>query len=332
MNETPKPEIEELLNALVDEDASDRQKTEFKRLLQHEPALADQFAALRLQKQLLNALPIEPAPKSLLADVKTALERNLILGDYRESSRTMMGAGNLFLRRVLTIAAMLLLPLGLLGVVVFEILKPPSEAPSYIPARQTLADEKAAPSQSPVPAPQTPPFEGFLVFETNQPMAVGNFIEKKVFDIGMIRFMVPNRIDDTMTYQITAPAEKIVELVNALQPLWLRCEQITLRVQNSERNQTIEIPNVQPEQISTLAQEDSPELLSRLAVRYASANLKKDDSYAGRPAGADTQPSDSAYPELSQPILTGRYAPNQTTPASEQPAVKLHISIKRNVK
>ncbi|HOL30404.1 MAG TPA: hypothetical protein PK052_00345 [Anaerohalosphaeraceae bacterium] len=329
MNDTPKPEIEELLSALIDEDASERQKTEFKRLLQHEPALADQLAALRHQKQLLNALPIEPAPESLLADIKAAMERNLILGDYRESSRSVMGAGNLLLRRILTVAAMLLLPLGLLGVVVFEILKPPAEISSYVPAKQTLADEHTASSLPSVPAAPTPPFEGFLVFKTSQPMAVGNFIEKKVFDIGLIRFMVPNRIDDTMTYQITAPAEKIAELVDALQPVWPRCEQVILNVYNSANKQTIEIPNLQPEQISTLAREDSPELLARLAVRYASANLKRDDSYAGRPAGIENQLSDNIYPELNPPILTGRYAPNQTTPVLEQP-VKLHISVKRN--
>ena len=81
MNENHKNEIEELLSDLVDEQAGDRQKTEFKRLVAHDSGLIDQLAAMQRQRDILNALPVESAPDSLADDITAMLERKLILGD-----------------------------------------------------------------------------------------------------------------------------------------------------------------------------------------------------------------------------------------------------------
>ena len=130
MNENHKIEIEELLNDLVDDRATDRQEIEFKRLAKHDPAIVDQLAAMQRQKELLNALPVESAPVSLAEDVNSALERKLILGDLSGTVQTIVGTSHLYERRILTTAAMLLLPLGLLSFVVYEIIKPPSASPA----------------------------------------------------------------------------------------------------------------------------------------------------------------------------------------------------------
>ncbi|MHC4772198.1 MAG: hypothetical protein ACYS8S_01200 [Planctomycetota bacterium] len=74
MNENHKNEIEELLSDLVDEQAGDRQKTEFKRLVAHDPGLIDQLAAMQRQRDILNALPVESAPDSLADDITASSE------------------------------------------------------------------------------------------------------------------------------------------------------------------------------------------------------------------------------------------------------------------
>ncbi|MHC4882158.1 MAG: anti-sigma factor family protein, partial [Planctomycetota bacterium] len=75
MSEKNKIEIEELLNALVDDEATERQKNEFDRLLRHDPSIAEQLAVMQRQRQILGALPVDSAPVSLVEDVLSGLER-----------------------------------------------------------------------------------------------------------------------------------------------------------------------------------------------------------------------------------------------------------------
>ncbi|MHC4288607.1 MAG: hypothetical protein ACYSSK_00865, partial [Planctomycetota bacterium] len=204
MNENHKNEIEELLSDLVDEQAGDRQKTEFKRLVAHDPGLIDQLAAMQRQRDILNALPVESAPDSLADDITATLERKLILGDTPAQKKTIAGTSHLFLRRVLTTAAMLLLPLGLLFFVVFEIMRPPSVGPGvYVPTGEKLAQSRLE-SPAPLSAEHQSklPFDGVLAFRTERLMAVSNFIEEQIFDQGLLSF--PNRTADTTSYQLTA--------------------------------------------------------------------------------------------------------------------------------
>jgi len=58
MNEHPKTEIEELFSASLDGELTQRQETELKRLLQNDPQMVEQLAALRRQRELLCALPV----------------------------------------------------------------------------------------------------------------------------------------------------------------------------------------------------------------------------------------------------------------------------------
>ena len=174
MNKNHKIEIEELLNDLVEDQATERQETEFKRLAKHDPAIVDQIEAMRRQKQLLNALPIESAPASLAEEVRSALERKLILGDIAESGRSIAGASHLLLRRILTTAAMLLVPLGLLSFVVYEIMRPASVGPAvYVSSDETLAKEGQDNFVAAVPVPDMElPFNGTLTFRTDRQTAV----------------------------------------------------------------------------------------------------------------------------------------------------------------
>ncbi len=331
MNENHKIEIEELLNELVDDRATDRQEIEFKRLAKHDPAIVDQLEAMRRQKELLNALPIESAPASLAEEVRSALERKLILGDVAESERTLAGASHLLLRRILTTAAMLLLPLGLLSFVVFEIMKPASDGPAvYVSTGETLAQENSDSLADVMPAlDKELPFNGILTFTTNRQMAVSNYVAKMISDEGLNSF--PSRTEDAVIFQITAPPEKIAALMDSLKDVWLHCQGAALSVSDSSGSYTVEIPYVQHEQIAALAVEDNREILNHLAGQYARANEKKDTLFAKEEASELQDIGPDGYPRLAIPILTG----NEDSPPKaidpSDPAVRLRIHIERSV-
>jgi hypothetical protein len=332
MSEKSKIEMEELLNALVDEEATERQKNEFNRLVRHDPSIGEQLAVMRRQRRILGALPVDSAPVSLVADVLSVLERKQNLGNAAGAGSTVAGTAHLFMRRVLTTAAMLLLPIGVLSFVVYEIIKPPSVGPvDYPSVTSGLAQNKgpeATALNSPV-AVQALPFDGILTFRTGQPMTVSNYAEKMIFDQGLVSVTLPNRTVDAATYQITAPPEKIAILIDSLAGVWPRCRQVALSVVDDEQDSHVDIPNVQTEQVRTLALEDSREMLNRLAGQYASANIKKDSVFAkdDRPVDSEIDLIDS--PPLTIPILTGRNEPAVNAIDPSQPTVRLRIQIER---
>ena len=331
MNEESKIEIEELLSALVDDEATERQKNEFIRLVRHDPSIAEQFAAMERQKHILAALPVDSAPESLVEDVRSALERRQILGET-SGQTTVTGTAHLFMRRVLTTAAMLLLPVGLLSYVVYEIIKPPSAGPiSYEVADNIPTSggptEVGAPS-APVAAAQLP-FDGTLTFRTEQFMAVSNYAEKVIFDQGLISFTVPHRTEDATMYQVTAPPEKITVLVDALKSVWPHCQQVGLSVVDKISNDSVDIPNVQTEQVKTLALEDSRDMMNRLAEQYASANIKKDSAFAANEMPAEFEKDLLDSPLLTIPIPTGKSELPLKSIDPSQPFIRLQIQVER---
>ena len=327
MSEKSKIEMEELLSALVDDEATERQKNEYFRLVQHDPSIADQLAVMQRQKQLLAALPVESAPETLAEDVCAAIERKQILSDVPSAQPTVVGTSHLLMRRILTTAAMLL-PIGVLSFVVFDILKDPSEGPvDYPPVTNRLAQNGTADSDVPAIAKELP-FDGILTFRTQQPMAVSNYTLKMITDQGLGRPTMINRMEGgAATYQITAPPEKIAVLMDFLEGVWPHCQQITLSVLGSAQDSRIEIPNVLTEQVKTLMLEDSREMFNRLAGQYASANINKDSVFAKEDIfAAPPIDVDDSLP-LTMPILTGKNEPVVNTIDPSQPTIRLRIQV-----
>lgn len=335
MNENHKTEIEELLNDLVEGTATERQETEFKRLSKHEPEIIDQLEAMRRHKSLLRLLPIDSAPNCLVDDICSVLERKQILGNFAEDKQTIAGTSHLFLRRIITVAAMFLLPIGLLSFVVYEIIKPASVGPAtYVSSGETLLqDSLASIANESIATEKDLPFNGILTFSTEQQVSITNYVEKMIFDQGLINFTIPNRTADTATYQINASPEKVSELIDLLANIWPHCQSVSLSVANSINNQPIEISQVKSEQLAALAFEKSPEMLARLAGQYAKANKEKDILFAD----ADTLPTEQtaiediglySSPRLRMPILTGNDESISTTVNPSQPTVQLQIQVK----
>lgn len=325
MNENQKIETDELVSLYLDGEASVRQQTELKRLMQHDPSIQERMDALRRQQQMLNALPVETAPTSLLEDIRSAMERNLILEDVSSQSQTtILATSHLFVRRLMTAAAMFLLPLGLLALVVFQIMKPPAAGPSdYVPIQDIIANAETAANPS---ADQTGifgelPFKGTLVFQTDQYMTVSGLVKETIEKQGLLEQTFPDRTADVTRFQITASPKQVAELVDSLVAIRPQCEKVTLQVlSDNPANEMIEIPEVQTKQLKMLVYEDSPDMFTRLASRYASANQKVKFLLDEKP-----ELEADGYPELSIPTLAGNYDPMNRT-------VQLTIQIERNVK
>jgi hypothetical protein len=304
MSEHPKIDLDELISLYLDGEASVRQETELKRLMQHDASIGERLDALRRQQELLNALPVEAAPEMLLDDIRAQMERKLILDNTVVESQTFLATGRLMVRRMLTTAAMILLPLGLLGLVVFQIMKPPAAGPAdYVPVDRTMADANPAAdpavSQEVVPLP----FRGVLVLRTEHFTDVYAQIREAIDRRQLLGQAFPDRTANVASFKINASPNQVAELVDALAVVRPRCSDVALRVLRETPADVIDIPDIQTKQLKMLVYEASPEMYSRLATRYASANLKvkpSDDNPLLNPDG---------YPQPSIPTLAGNYAP-----------------------
>ena len=322
MNEEHKIETDELISLYLDGEASVRQQTELKRLMQHDSSIVERMEILRRQQQILNTLPVETAPDSLHDEIRSAIERKLILNDVSEPSQSVLATGHLFVRRLATAAAMILLPLGILGLVVFQIMKPPSVEPvEYISTNRmiTETDTIVNPSLASTETSTPLPFEGVLVLKTDQYMTVSGAIEKAILDQGLLSRTFPERMADMMSFDMTASPKAVAMLFESLTEVRPQCEEVILQIAGGSNQSVTEILDPQTKQFKMLVYEDGPEMLQRLATRYASANKKSDTLYA-----ENTEQSEfggDGYPQPSIPELASKDSANKT--------VRLTIQIKR---
>lgn len=321
MSEHQKIDLDELISLYLDGELSVRQETELKRLMQHDPSITERLNAMRQQQQLLNALPVETAPASLLDDIRTQMERKLILDSAVGESQSILATGHLIVRRFLTTAAMILVPLGLLGLVVFQIMKPPAGGPTeYAPVRDLTADAGAAGDAAAPVAADPLPFKGTLVLRTENFDAVNKLVKEAIDKQNLLGQAFPDRSANRMRFNITASPKQVAALVDALTPIRPQCSQVALRIQNDDpAGNTIEIPEIRTKQFKMLVYEDNPEMFTRLASRYASANLKVS------PVDENSPLSPDGYPEPTIPTLAGNYDTANRT-------VQLIIKIERDDK
>ena len=280
MPDTNKPEIDELLSGYIDGELSERQRTELKRLLKHDSQIGERLAQLKKQKQLLSALPAVSAPEELLDDVKATLERRYILDQCGSSRDESAGVRHLMFRRVLTVAAMFLIPAGILVWVVLNIITPVDSNKTIFAFKPEQTDVKTTVLQgSPQIAntvrstvPDANPFSSSLILTTDQAVAVNNFIEKTIFSNSLRDSTVPKRTDSATIYQIRSSRSNVLALLKGLQPVWGKSSGVDFSVKDSATDTEMTVANATAEQ--TIAILDQPGIESRIAMaaNYAAFN------------------------------------------------------------
>jgi hypothetical protein len=302
MSEKEHVDKEELLSGYIDGQLTPRQLTELKRLLAHDPNLHKELEALEHQRQVLQSLPVETAPVLMAEEIRTALERRFILADTVH----LVGKSELWglrLRKIAAVAAMVLIPLSILSAVVYTILQPAEPMPPTTIEAVALSPQPAA----------EPLFSAVLQFQTNQPIAANDFIEKKIHTLGLMNFTTLGRQSDRTSYKLVCSRRYIEGLVGELEDLWPRCQKASYAILDTSTNQPVRVEAIDPQQTLTMLQLTDISGARKLAQDITEQNTKK--------AVAQTNPADAVPqqipPKVSKPILA--WDEGSQKPAADEP-------------
>jgi len=254
MREIEKNEVEELLSAYVDETLSERQRTEVRRLVENNAEAAALLRSLEKQKQLLNAMPTASAPAGLAQRVlaaaaqKTVRPQLPVAAAVSTAAARSKGERQLFMRRALTAAAMLFIPVVLLSLVVWTIVGPLSDR----------GDDGMV-----VKPPRTPglmepevsvsfPLSASLYLTTSQPTQMDFFIHKAIYNHDLTNHATTAGLGDDRTYQVRADRERIVALLGELATVWDKCDATAMTVHGRTMGVNARIENVRADQAIAL--------------------------------------------------------------------------------
>jgi len=326
MKKMEKAHIEELLSCYLDDELSDRGRTEIKRLIQHDKEIADTLEQLRKQKKLLNALPAVSAPPGLLDDITASVERKLILGESPQAFSENKGARHLLFRRLATAAAMLVL-VGALFFVVLQIITPGSTPArrsaavvppaTKVPLAPTIRRGVAATVAPPAAGnPSWSPFKASLELKTKKTIVVNSLVEKAIFDNNLINSTVPGRRAGSSTYLLNCSAAEMMNLLADLDVVWDNCESTALVLHGRTVGPNIIIENLTGRQIIEVAKEHRFSERVRTAKDFARfndamENVSKHTLFAKAGQLSVSPPPVTVKPRLTAPAPTDADAGQQ---------------------
>ena len=148
-------DIDEMLNAYMDDELTERQQTEVQRLITHDSVIAERFVQLQRQTDLVKTLPSEKAPADILYKTSQSLEKRALLGTDAQSVAERAGEKELYMRKMISAAAMLAL-IAAFFVVVYTILsptKPPAKPVAQDFPTPTIKEIAPKEIATPIPIP-----------------------------------------------------------------------------------------------------------------------------------------------------------------------------------
>lgn len=326
MSDKTKQEIEELLSGYVDDTLTGRQQTELKRLLLHQPQLTEQLAAMRRLREMLSALPSEPAPSGLIGDTLARLERNQILRRIERPDASIAAKFVLWQRRLVTAAALVLAPLALLAGVIWMIVAPVE--PIEKPVVQQMDIDQKAPAESADALMAAIPFEGVLTLVCPRPLLAAQTIEKEIFLLGLESQTFPRRAEETMTFQLRCSAAAAAELIGRLKSLWPQMTETRLTIKSPhDPDNPLVVEHILPHQTQALIQQPTALAMQALAKQYSASNkpLTPETQTAPRETAVSLDDLTIPEPYLAWP----QTPPPAANPPSDQPLINLTITVSR---
>jgi hypothetical protein len=320
MNDREHLEKNELISGYIDGQLTPRQMTELKRLLAHDPQCQHELEAMERQQRLLQSLPVESAPAGLSQEIHSALERQFILSaSVRHNNKG--DKGWIRLRKMTATAAMILLPLLALGVVVYTILQP-TEPASNTSSEPVATVENSSPASNVPAAVPALLFSAVLQFQTSQPTAANDFVEKKIHTLGLMNFTATQRQSDRTSYKIVCSRKYVEGLVGELNELWPRCQSASYALLDTSTKQPVRVDHIDPQQAVAMIRLTDVSAAARLAQNITEQNAQKVLASAA-PADAVGQPlaDKPSKPILAWPEGTPRVA------ADEQDTICLVIEV-----
>jgi hypothetical protein len=203
---------------------------------------------------LLGALPVASAPRDILGGVKIAMERKRTSDDAGRVKARAVDTGRSYARRLLTTAAMILLPVGVLAWVVWTIIMPLSSVPS---GPNGPVVDGGAPGEDVRTVAISFPLSTSLHLITPQVISMGNFINKAIYEHNLVNFTATIGSDDaSKTYTITANRDSIVGLLTDLAGVWDECDSTELTVHGRTMSVHARVEDITPWQAIALYRAD----------------------------------------------------------------------------
>ena len=312
--------IERLLNGYIDGELTVRQQTEVKRLLGNDPKIAARLGQLQKCKMLISSLPAAQAPPDMPEDVMARLARRSLLGEEPAAINERTGTRDLFLRKVLTAAAMITL-FGVLAVVVYTIVAPPRRR---VPRPPIVAgDDRIADVIGP-PRIMLAKFNGRLELRTPAFKEMDAFMDRAVAENGFVRCTGVERLGDRTTYVLTCGRKGLNQLLQRLDKNWARLDSATLFVETDLFDRPVAVQAVTTDQITEITTQTTAQETVRVAKDLALLN----DVTEHLRSKAVLLRSDPDRIGVDRPVITGRETIEKAT--ADELNVELLIVLTRS--
>ena len=331
------PEYEEMLSRYIDDRASERERTEVKRLAANDEAFAKRLTQMKNQKALLNNLPVSSAPAWLTEEIKLSLERKLLLNKQPDFTDEAAGHRNLLFKRFAA-AAIILVLFGSLVYIVMQAFTPASDLykdqtlarkfDKPDPVEKTLAKTHVDTVVKEAYKDQTPVFTASLDILSADPAGMNNYITKVAYIYDIEDNIFKDAQGDKTSYHVTANVDQVRSLVSELAAVWEECKNTKLTTYSISGQNDIVIDNISAAQISAIFKQDN--LSDRISVArdFSDFNAvfgthQKSDQYANRLADRAISMPTPERPELT----SGQKQPTNDTKQTNEEKINLTITI-----
>jgi hypothetical protein len=311
------PEIDELLNAFIDGELTDRHRTEVQRLISHDPQIAARLRQLEKCKMLVESLPRAKAPAQMLEQIRRSLEGKKRADMQSAALDQRQGARHLFARKMLAAAAMIAL-VGVLTTVVYTIVTPESTPPrDWVKGPQQLTPAAGQPE------PEAPEFYGRVELSTASLAAVDSVIRRTIDDYGLSLSAAAEQRQDTKAYTISCSREKLGLLLADLRNIWDKLDSAVFFVDTTPPGQQVTVQAITAQQIITIVNQNTTEARLEVARDFALLNLM-DQLVPGREILAALEDSGASL-TAPKPLLTGERVTK--APAAETQTRNVHLTV-----
>jgi len=324
-------EIEELLNAYVDGELSQRQYNEVQRLIAHEPEISARIRLMQNTRNLVRSLPFQKAPDGIVEDVRLTLERkNLLDSDHVDYEQQALGKRHLLMRKLLSAAAVLVLA-AILGAVVVSIVSPDDFTNSSqiadkwkIPEDQidlenikfghsantvVYKDNTSKPTDDSV----ADDLIATLVVHTDDLAAAQAFLMSSLDELA-IKTPLPQKPDAVGQFNITCSQQQLAMLAQNLNTVWNMFSSPTLHLKDQNTGVEQKIDFVTAGQVQTVLLEPGNSEKFKKALDFASLNRLAKKS-PGRDVESAIDNITKNLLTIPKPVLTSRQNNISTIPS-----------------
>ncbi|MFC1675571.1 anti-sigma factor family protein [Planctomycetota bacterium] len=274
-----KGNIDEMLNGYIDGELSTRQMTEIKRLIRNDQQIAEKLKELQKCKVLLQSLPKEQAPAGMMDDIKAAMERKTLLSSETLSFDQQQGSKHLILRKIASVAAMVVL-MAVLGAVVYMVVAPQgrsveptvSEPIALAPTEPAAVVTTAEPAKEAVATVEARPFYARLELKTSQLESIDAVIKKSIAEAGLTNKLSGASEQSKGLYVISCSSQNLSLLLAQMQRNWNKFKAPTLVVNSDSSDKQIKVKDVTTNQIAEIVGSDTLEGSLETAREFALLN------------------------------------------------------------